>query len=126
MQLNHTGIISKTEDMAVRFYQNFLGMEKTREYTVTPELANQLFSVFLEMKVVTFSKDDVKVEIFICPEYVLPAPNISHFCLHLESFPEILETAQKAGVELITGQKGDKKVYFLKDFSGNMIEIKPV
>ncbi len=125
MQLHHVGIINKTEDQAVRFYQKFLGMEKVREYDVTSELSRQLFSHSDTLRAVTFSKQNVKIEIFLLPVFDLPSPNISHFCLHLDNFQEILETAHKAGVTLITGKKGDRNVYFLRDFSGNLIEIKP-
>ncbi|TNF52631.1 VOC family protein [bacterium] len=124
MLLHHVGIFNKDENQAVTFYHDFLGMEKVREYLVTPELSRQLFSVARETRVVTFARGDVKVEIFLSTEFDLPAPNIPHFCLHLENFSEILETARTSGIEVITGKKDDKTVYFLKDFSGNMIEIK--
>lgn len=124
MLLHHVGIFNKDENQAVKFYHDFLGMENVREYVVTPELSHQLFSVARETRVVTFARENVKVEIFLCTEFDLPAPNMPHFCLYLENFSEILETARTSGIEVITGKKEDKTVYFLKDFSGNMIEIK--
>jgi catechol 2,3-dioxygenase-like lactoylglutathione lyase family enzyme len=45
MLLHHIGIFNKDEHQAVTFYHDFLGMEKVREYVVTPELSQQLFSV---------------------------------------------------------------------------------
>lgn len=124
MLLHHVGIFNRDENQAVKFYHDFLGMEKVRQYRVTPELSQQLFSVATETRVVTFARGDVKIEIFLCTEFNLPAPNMPHFCLHLENFSEILETARLSGIEVITGKKEDKIVYFLRDFSGNMIEIK--
>ena len=38
MQLNHVGIINKNEEQALKFYQDFLGLEKTREILLPPEL----------------------------------------------------------------------------------------
>jgi catechol 2,3-dioxygenase-like lactoylglutathione lyase family enzyme len=125
MLLHHVGIFNKDEHQAVAFYHDFLGMEKEREYVVTPELSQQLFSVDRETKVVTFAKGNVKVEVFLCTEFDLPRPNMPHFCLYLENFSEVLESARSSGIDVISGKKEDKTVYFLKDLSGNMIEIKP-
>jgi hypothetical protein len=42
----------------------------------------------------------------------------------LDNLSEITEKAQWFHVDLIIGKHKDKTVYFLKDFSGNLIEIK--
>lgn len=125
MHLNHVGIANKTEDEAVRFYKDFLGLERMRDFVVSPALSHQLFSIPGEIKVVVFGKDNMKVEVFILPEFVLPSPNILHFCLYLDNFQEIVESAGRAGVKVISGMHNEKKVYFIEDFSGNLIEIKP-
>lgn len=124
MLLNHVGIVNKSEEEALRFYRDFLGLEKTREFLVSPELAAQLFSFSREVKVLVFEKEEVKFEVFIRPDFRKPHPDFSHACCMVDNLAEVIEEAPKAGVELITGQHGDKTVYFLKDFSGNLIEIK--
>ncbi len=125
MSLNHVGIVNKDENQAVEFYQEFLGLEKLRDYVIAPDLSKQLFSVSGEIKALVFGKENVKIEIFISPEFTLPSPNMAHFCLHLDNFSEILERAEQSGVAVISGSHKDKTVHFLRDFSGNLIEIKP-
>ena len=51
MQLNHVGIINKDEEQVLKFYVDFLGLEKTREILLPLELSEQLFSVAKEIKV---------------------------------------------------------------------------
>lgn len=124
MLLNHVGIVNETEEKAVRFYHDFLGFEKTREFIVSAKLSEQLFSVSRETKVLVFEKDNIKLEVFICSECMQPYPDYRHTGLLLDDFHPIKNKAQQMGL-LIEGRTDEKTVYFLKDFSGNLIEIKP-
>jgi methylmalonyl-CoA/ethylmalonyl-CoA epimerase len=124
MVLSHIGIVNRSEEEAVRFYAGFLGLEKTREFLVSAKLSSQLFSVSREIKVLVFEKEGTKVEVFICPECRLPSPDFSHFGLLVDDLEAIPGKARGSGVELIEGKSGEKVVHFLKDFSGNLIEIK--
>jgi catechol 2,3-dioxygenase-like lactoylglutathione lyase family enzyme len=124
MFLNHVGIINKSEEDAFRFYRDFLGLELIKEYVVPAELSVQIFSVNQDIKMLVFEKAGAKVEVFIYPEYEHSFPPVSHYGLLLDNFPEIVEKAPEAGVELIIGKAGEKTVYFIRDFSGNPVEIK--
>lgn len=123
MELNHLGVTNKNAEQAIRFYQDFLGLEKTREILLPPELSEQLFSLSQEIKVLVFEKPGIKVEVFIS-DFQHANPNFTHFGVMLDNFSEVTEKAQRSRVDLIIGKHKDKTVYFLKDFSGNLIEIK--
>ncbi|MCR4322044.1 MAG: VOC family protein [Candidatus Brocadiaceae bacterium] len=123
MELNHIGITNKSAEQAIQFYQDFLGLEKTREILLSPELSEQLFSLSQELKVLVFEKPGIKIEVFIS-DFQHANPNLTHFGIMLDNFSEVTEKAQRSHVDLIIGKYKDKTVYFLKDFSGNLIEIK--
>lgn len=123
MQLNHVGIINKNEEQALKFYSEFLGMEKTKEILLAPELSEQLFSLSKEIKVMVFENEGLKIEVFIS-DFQPENPNFTHFGIMVDSLPDITEKARKFNTELIIGKHKDKTVYFLKDFSGNIIEVK--
>ncbi|MDR4507456.1 MAG: VOC family protein [Candidatus Brocadiaceae bacterium] len=123
MELNHIGITNESEEQALRFYQDFLGLEKTKEMHLAPELSAQLFSLAQEIRVLVFEKPGMKVEVFIS-NFQHANPNFIHCGLLLDNLPEITEKARQSNVDLIIGKHKDKTVYFLKDFSGNLIEIK--
>ena len=124
MVLNHIGIVNESEETAKRFYADFLGLEKTREFVVATELSEQLFSVSREIKVLVFESQGIKIEVFICPECRPPSPELRHIGFLVGDLPAIQEKARRTGVEVIEGRAGEKIVHFLKDFSGNLIEIK--
>jgi len=124
MLLNHVGVINKSREDALRFYKDFLRFDLTREFLVSRELSQQLFAVAKDIPMMVFEKDALKIEVFIYPEGKQPSPDIKHFGLLLEDFSDVIKRAPGAGVELITGKTKDKTVYFIKDLSGNLIEIK--
>ena len=123
MELNHIGVTNKSEKQALQFYQDFLGLEKAREILLPPELSEQLFSLSQEIKVLVFEKPGIKIEVFIS-DFQHANPNFTHFGIMLDNFSEVTEKAQRSCVDLIIGKHKDKTVYFLRDFSGNLIEIK--
>lgn len=123
MLLNHVGVANRTVDQAVSFYGEFLGLEKTKETVLASELTEQLFSVREETRMLVFEGEGTKVEVFITDSG--PASyGYDHFGLYIESLEDIRVKAEHAGVEFIEGRYGEKIVCFLKDFSGNLIEIK--
>ncbi len=123
IELNHIGITNKSEEQAIRFYQDFLGLEKTREILLAPELSKQLFFLSQEINVLVFEKPGLKIEVFIS-DFQHASPNFTHFGLTLDNIAAVTEKAKRSHVELIIGKHKEKTVYFLKDFSGNLIEIK--
>lgn len=125
MVLNHIGIVNETEDQAIRFYSGFLGLKKTREFILPLELAEQLFNYPREIKMMVFENNGIKVEAFICPDCSkCPSPDVRHVGLFVDDLAVFLEKARQAGVEHIVGKTESKTVHFIKDFFGNMIEVK--
>ena len=123
MQLNHVGIINKNEEQVLKFYVDFLGLEKTKESFLAPALSEQLFSVSKELKVSVVENEGIKIEVFIS-DFQPENPNFTHFAVMVDSLSELTERAKQFDAKVIIGKHKDKTVYFLKDFSGNIIEVK--
>jgi catechol 2,3-dioxygenase-like lactoylglutathione lyase family enzyme len=124
MLLDHVGIVNRDEGDALRFYRDLLGLGKIKESSVSPELAEKLFSFSGEIKMLVYGKENLKVEIFIIPGFTPPSPAIPHFCNQLPDLPAFLERAKGEGVRVIAAERGGRTVYFAEDFSGNRIELK--
>ncbi len=125
MDLNHAAIMNLNEEHAKLFYGEILGFRKTREINLSIELSEQLFDLSREIKILVFELDGIKLEIFICPECKQqPHPDFRHVGLYIDNLDELLKKASRAGVEHIIGKTAEKTVYFIKDLSGNLIEIK--
>lgn len=124
MVLDHVGIVNEDEGGAVRFYQDLLGLEIIKESSVSPELAQKLFSFGREIRMLVCGKENLKVEIFIIPGFTRPSPSVPHFCIQLPDLTGFLKKAKGQGVTVIAAERGGRTVYFAEDFSGNRIELK--
>lgn len=124
MLLNHIGVINGTEDEAVRFYRDFMGMELAKRTVVSSELSLQIFSLDRALPMLVFERTGMKVEVFICPDCRQPSPDIRHAGFFVDDLAATLAKAHQAGIDVVTGKTAEKTVYFVRDFSGNLIEIK--
>jgi extradiol dioxygenase family protein len=124
MLLNHVALVNTSEKQAGRFYGEFLEFEKTREYTVTSGLAEQLFSLNRDIKAVVYEKDSIRFEIFIYPDSIPATSEIRHTALFVDDLSAFLERASEFQIEHILGKTPEKTVHFIKDYSGNLIEVK--
>lgn len=122
--INHVGIVNGDEARALSFYRDFLGFSYTREFAVAPDLSEQLFSISGEIRVLVFEKEGMKIEVFIFPGFAPPPQTLSHLGLTVDNLDEFIVRATAQGVPVITGRHKEKTVHFVKDFAGNLIEIK--
>jgi catechol 2,3-dioxygenase-like lactoylglutathione lyase family enzyme len=116
--------MNEDEGSAVRFYRDLLGLEKIKESSVSPELAQKLFSYGREIKMLVYGNEDLTVEIFIVPGFTPPSPSVPHFCIRLPDLHGFLEKVRGQGVRVISAERGGRTVYFAEDFSGNRVELK--
>ena len=124
MLLNHIGIVNAREEHAGRFYGEFLELDKSREYTVPSELSEQLFNLSSDIKAVVYEKQGIRFEIFIYPDSVPVTSEIRHAALFVDDLTAFLDRARQFKVKHIIGKTSEKTVHFIKDYSGNMIEVK--
>jgi methylmalonyl-CoA/ethylmalonyl-CoA epimerase len=124
MLLNHIGIVNASEEQAEKFYGEFLELEKSREYVVPAELSEQLFSLGSDIKAIVYERDSIRFEIFIYPDSVPASPEIRHVALFVDDLTSFLDRTSQFEVEHIIGKTSEKTVHFIKDYSGNMIEVK--
>lgn len=124
MTLDHVGVVSRDEEGADRFYRDLIGLEVIKKSSVLPGIAGKLFSLDREIKMLVYGKGNLKVEVFVLPDFVPPSPAVSHFCIQVPDLAAFLDRARLEGVKEISAERGGRTVYFIEDFSGNRIEVK--
>jgi len=125
MVLDHIGIINGDEEGAQRFYGDILGLEKIKESSVSTELARQLFFIDREIKMLVYGKETLVVEIFLIPVFSSPSLSVPHFCLRVPDLGALLDRAKNKGAKVISAERAGRTVFFVEDFFGNRIELKP-
>ena len=56
----------------------------------------------------------------------MEADRIDHACLAVDKLEALLQKCRKMGIEIVQIPKGDATITFIKDYDGNLFEIKNV
>jgi len=124
MLLKHVGLACRTEANADKFYRDLLGLNKSGPKTLPSNLSKAIFNFDAELQIIDYIDEQVHCEVFITgPVDNLSRP-IAHLCLEVNDLSEFIEKCHRSNVETAQIAKGDKTLTFIKDFDGNLFEIK--
>jgi catechol 2,3-dioxygenase-like lactoylglutathione lyase family enzyme len=126
MLLKHVGLACSTEDNADEFYQKLLGLHKSEPKTLPSDLARAIFNVDAELPIIDYMDEKVHFEIFITGLADERSRQIAHQCLEVDDLSVFVEKCRGSGVQISQIPKGTKVLTFIKDFDGNLFEIKGV
>ena len=122
MKLEHTALsISKPEDIK-NFYQDILGMEQVKEFTLSGSLANDIFGIEEDTTVFLCRREQTFFELFLTDRP--QEHSFNHTCLAVDDRKSIFHKAQQKGYNTIHKQKEHSELLFIKDNSGNVFELK--
>ncbi|HKK10343.1 MAG TPA: VOC family protein [Bacteroidales bacterium] len=119
----HTAIQIRTKSEVEDFYEKILGFECQYDFKLESPLTAKIFGRHQDVQVFNIKRDDVVLELFVDPEIEVHEA-YTHVCLKLNKRKEVIAKARKAGYEVIEVARNNGAVYFIKDYSGNMFEIK--
>ena len=122
MKLEHVALsITDPEDINY-FYQDILGMEKVKSFVINKSLANDIFGIDKDAQVFLYQRDQIFFEIFIIDK--LHSESFNHVCIAVTDRKSVFETAQEKGYTCTHKQKENSELFFIKDKSGNIFELK--
>lgn len=129
MNISHVGLVCRSEENCDRFYQGVLGLEKQKPRFLSVDIAVQLFGREHELKMLNYTGSGAHFEIFLSSESDYgdkgnAKRRVGHTCIEVGDIRLFLDRCRGEGVEVIEVAKGDKWITFVKDFDGNLFEIK--
>jgi catechol 2,3-dioxygenase-like lactoylglutathione lyase family enzyme len=124
MILRHVALTCSSEENSDRFYKNLLGLEKSEPKPLTRALSNAIFNVESELQMINYLDEYVHFEIFISSHSRRSVGQIEHVCLEVDDLQGFLKKCRNLGVEVSQIPKGDRTLTFIRDFDGNLFEIK--
>lgn len=124
MVLRHVGLTSGSEEKADTFFVGLLGLMKSEPKTLPRELSKAIFSIDAELLMINYQDENAHFEIFITGETIGNSRQIAHVCLEVDNLEEFLENCRSLNVDIARIPKGDKTLTFIRDFDGNLFEIK--
>ncbi len=123
MKYLHTALQIREESEIKRFYETILGFERQYDFVLENPLTTKIFGKQKEVRVFNIKQDEVVLELFVDAKLDLHE-SYTHVCLKLDNRKEVIAESRKAGYEVIEIERAKGPVYFVKDESGNIFEIK--
>jgi len=123
--VQHVALCMDTKEHAELFYQDLLHADFVKEFNISKSLIKQIFSVNLDQEqisVIVFKAENMIFEIFISK--MILQKSFNHVCISVKNLPTFIEECQCINVPVLKIPKDNKILIFVKDFSGNLIEIK--
>ena len=124
MRLNHVALACSSEQSADDFYEGVLGLRKIKSSVLGKDLAQQIFEIPRECRIILYGNDNFAVEVFVAK----PAPGsvspFVHLCLEVKNREGFLGKCQAMGLTVKRVPKGDFLLTFVQDYDGNLFEIK--
>ena len=121
---NHVAVASGSEEKARLFYGQLLGLDEAYRFRVEAWLAQKIFGIEKDLAVLVFTAKNFKLEVFILPQENLIAPRINHICLNVADRAGLLSKLRREGLEVVEIPREHGVTVFVKDFYGNLLEIK--
>jgi len=124
MKLHHAAVVCRSRENADRFYGGILGLQHMKTGTLDPTLAEKIFGTARECQFMLFGNEQFAVEIFIADIAPQASPLFEHLCLEVTNRDQFAETCETQGLEVNRIPRGDSQLIFIKDYDGNLFEIK--
>jgi catechol 2,3-dioxygenase-like lactoylglutathione lyase family enzyme len=124
MKLIHSAVVCSTREKADRFYEGILGLKAIKGFALDQELVQQLFATPQEALLLLYGNEDFAVEVFVPASGNTQKSPFAHLCLEVENREEFLRKCREAGLQINTVARGNSLIIFVKDYDGNLFEIK--
>jgi catechol 2,3-dioxygenase-like lactoylglutathione lyase family enzyme len=124
MRLHHGALVSSSEAHADKFYGGILKLRKIKSASLSRDLAAKIFDLDLECQFILYGSEDMAIEVFVTDRITDKAPTLIHLCLEVEDREEFAETCRENGLEVNLIPRGETQLCFVRDFDGNIFEIK--
>ena len=124
MKLHHVALICSSQENADRFFNGILGLEKIKTSTLQKTLSEQLFNVDREPEIILYGNEAYTVEVFVDSLTSGKNAPFAHLCLEVKDREEFLGRCRKACLDVRRVPKGESQVVFIRDYDGNLFEIK--
>jgi catechol 2,3-dioxygenase-like lactoylglutathione lyase family enzyme len=124
--LCHSGLDpeSSSEEKADTFFADLLGLTKSEPKELPSELSKAIFNVDSELVMINYQDEQVHFEIFVTDPNGENSRRIAHTCLEVDNLEVFLEKCRSLNVDIARIPRGEKELIFIKDFDGNLFEIK--
>jgi len=120
--LNHVALQCNDKEKVETFFTEVLGLPIKKKFTVSGELSEAIFGINESVDVEVYDNNETRFEIFITQTE--EKRGYGHVCIEIDNKKEFIDRCKQYGIKPMFITKGGKNLLFVRDFSGNLFEIK--
>ena len=120
--LNHVALQCNDKQKVGIFFTKILGLPIKKKFTLSREVSEDIFNIDESVDVEVYDKNETRFEIFITQ--TKGEHGYEHVCIEIDNKKEFIDRCKKYELNPKIITKGGKNLLFVKDFSGNLFEIK--
>ena len=120
--LKHVALQYSDKKQADIFFIKVLGLQLQKTFTISEKLTYDIFGIKEEILITVYENENTCFEIFITEKQT--NNNFEHTCIQINNKEEFIKRCLNYGIKPIYVKKGEKTLLFIKDFAGNLFEIK--
>ena len=124
MILRHVALTCSSEENSDRFFKKLLGLEKSEPKILSGSLAKAIFNIEAELMMINYRSQKLHFEIFIAGDSEKSIKDIAHVCLEVQDLETLLKKCRHLDVEVYRIPKGERTLTFIRDYDGNLFELK--
>ena len=120
--LNHVALQCNDKEKVEIFFTELLGLPIKKKFTISRELSETIFGTGESVDVEVYDNDQARFEIFIAQTE--EKRGYGHVCIEIDNKKGFIDRCKQYGIKPMVITKGGKNLLFVRDFSGNLFEIK--
>jgi catechol 2,3-dioxygenase-like lactoylglutathione lyase family enzyme len=120
--LNHVALKCNDEEEAKTFFTDILGIPLTKKFRLSGDLSEAIFGIKENVDILVYDNNETRFEVFIGK--VGKKHGYEHTCIEVEDKTEFIKRCKKYEIKPISVKKEGKDLLFVRDFSGNLFEVK--
>ena len=124
MKQHHAAIVCSSRERAEQFYGTILGLSLIKTTPLGGELAEQIFGTPDECEVLLYGNEHFFIEVFVTGTAAPKTGTYDHLCLEVADKRHFADTCESQGLNVRRIPRGDDIMVFVRDFDGNLFEIK--
>ena len=121
-KLHHIALECADRGKAEIFFTSILEIPKARSFSLTEDLSKAIFDIKKPVEIDVYDNGIMTIEAFITGEN--KPRGFEHTCIEVKSIQKLIECCKQYGITPSIIKKGEKDLMFVKDFSGNVYEVK--
>lgn len=118
----HVALQYSDRTQAEIFFSKILNLHLNKTFSLSKELSNEIFKINEEVTVDVYCNEESYFEIFITK--IKNHNSFNHVCIEIDNKKDLIERCKKYNIEPLFVKKGKKTLFFIRDFSDNLFEIK--